>query len=281
MPRQTSFSNIPFNNNSSFLCKPALQSSAAPVAYSYAYRGGKMQKNMPTKKVPGENSPRSKGYVARVSGVVIDVQFPRDDAPAILERLNIVLPENGNDPTRISVEVAQHMGNGLVRCIAIENLFGIKRRLEVIATGAPIAVPVGRKVLGRALNVLGEPLDNKEPIETGERWSIFRSAPHLIEQKIEDELQETGVKVIDVMCPYIKGYKIGLFGGAGVGKTILVQELIRNIAIEHGGVSVFTGIGERTREGNELLLEMKSSGVLNKTALVFAQMGEVLAHVYA
>ena len=232
-----------------------------------------MQKN--TQKSPAAPL-KNQGHVARISGVVVDVQFPREHTPSICEKLLVNLTANGGSESRtISLEVAQQLGSGLVRCIAVENLFGIQRGLSVSATGSPITMPVGRKVLGRALNVLGEPLDNKEPLEEGERWSIFRDAPHLIEQKVEDELQETGIKVIDILCPYIKGYKIGLFGGAGVGKTVLVQELIRNIATEHGGVSVFTGIGERTREGNELLIEMQSSGVLDKTALVFGQMGEV------
>lgn len=217
------------------------------------------------------------GHIIRVSGTIIDVQFPRTATPHIFNELHILLdeanPENGEN--KASIEVAQHLGDGITRCIAIENIFNIRRGLKVVDTGSPIKVPVGREVLGRVFNVLGEPIDGKEKIKNAPHWSIFRDAPALIEQKIEDEVQETGIKVIDLICPYIKGSKIGLFGGAGVGKTILVQELIRNIATEHGGVSVFTGIGERTREGNELLLEMKSSGVLDKTALVFGQMGEM------
>lgn len=217
------------------------------------------------------------GHVIRISGTIIDVQFPRSATPPIFNELHILLdnahPENGEN--RASIEVAQHLGDGVTRCIAIENIFNIRRGLKVIDTGSPIKVPVGREVLGRVFNVLGEPIDGLEKVKNAPRWSIFREAPPLIEQKIEDEVQETGIKVIDLICPYIKGSKIGLFGGAGVGKTILVQELIRNIATEHGGVSVFTGIGERTREGNELLLEMRKSGVLDKTALVFGQMGEM------
>ena len=217
--------------------------------------------------VAPKNEP-STGYVLRVSGTIVDVQFPRDKAPNILNELYIELPKNGDGSTaKASLEVAQQLGDGAVRCIAIENIFNISRDLPVIDTGSPIKVPVGRQVLGRIFNVLGETIDDKGPLEDGERWSIYRDAPTFIEQKITDEVQETGIKIIDIMCPYIKGSKIGLFGGAGVGKTILVQELIRNIAMEHGGVSVFTGIGERTREGNELLLE--------KTALVFGQMGEM------
>jgi F-type H+-transporting ATPase subunit beta len=216
------------------------------------------------------------GYVLRVSGTIVDVQFPRDKAPNILNELYIELPKNGDGTTtQASIEVAQQLGDGAVRCIAIENIFNIKRGLKVIDTGAPIKVPVGSGVLGRIFNVLGKPIDNKGPVESPDHWSIYRDAPTFIEQKVANEIQETGIKIIDVMCPYIKGSKIGLFGGAGVGKTVLVQELIRNIAMEHGGVSVFTGIGERTREGNELWLEMKRSGVLEKTALVFGQMGEM------
>ena len=214
---------------------------------------------------------RTTGYVTRVSGIVIDVQFPREEAPSIFNELHIELPNGGT----ASLEVAQQLGDGAVRCVAIESIFGIRRGLTVVDTDNPIEVPVGRKVLGRMFNVLGKPIDDRGPVEATEDWPIFRDAPALVEQKIEDEIQETGIKVIDLMCPYIKGSKIGLFGGAGVGKTFIVQELIRNIATEHGGVSVFTGIGERTREGNELWLEMKNSGVLDKTALVFGQMGEV------
>jgi F-type H+-transporting ATPase subunit beta len=167
------------------------------------------------------------------------------------------------------------LGDGAVRCIAIESIFGIRRGLTVADTGSPIKVPVGPEVLGRVFNVLGQAIDGQEQITTKEKYSIFRQSPALVEQKIKNEVQETGIKVIDIMCPYLKGSKIGLFGGAGVGKTIIVQELIRNIATEHGGVSIFTGIGERTREGNELWLEMKRTGVLDKTALVFGQMGEM------
>ena len=219
---------------------------------------------------------KNQGYVLRISGTIIDVQFPEDAVPHILHELEVLLPENNHKkPQRASLEVAQQLGDGIVRCIVIESIFGIRRGLPVIDTGSPIKVPVGPKVLGRIFNVLGKTIDDKTPIKNTEKWSIFRDPPAFIEQKIEDELQETGIKVIDVMCPYIKGSKIGLFGGAGVGKTIIVQELIRNIATEHGGVSVFTGIGERTREGNELWLEMRNSGVIDKTALVFGQMGEM------
>lgn len=215
-----------------------------------------------------------RGTVLRVSGTIIDVQFPRDSAPDILNELLIEFTDQTKTRTA-SIEVAQQLGDGIVRCIAIDNIFNISRGLSVIDTGSPIKVPVGNQVLGRIFNVLGETIDDKPAVKTETKWSIYREAPPLIEQKIANEIQETGIKVIDIMCPYIKGSKIGLFGGAGVGKTILVQELIRNIATEHGGVSVFTGIGERTREGNELWLEMKRTGVLDKTALVFGQMGEM------
>lgn len=215
-----------------------------------------------------------KGSVLRVSGTIIDVQFPRESAPNILNELLIEIPEHGKT-IHASIEVAQQLGDGIVRCIAIDNIFGISRGLPVKDTGAPIKVPVGDEVLGRIFNVLGHTIDDKPSLKTEKKWSIYREAPPLVEQKVANEIQETGIKVIDIMCPYIKGSKIGLFGGAGVGKTILVQELIRNIATEHGGVSVFTGIGERTREGNELWLEMKRTGVLDKTALVFGQMGEM------
>ncbi|HRN78405.1 MAG TPA: F0F1 ATP synthase subunit beta [Candidatus Dependentiae bacterium] len=231
------------------------------------------------------------GTVLRISGTIIDVQFPPEHTPDILHELEVILPAtrtikkreaayaqatgDTQDTNKASLEVAQQLGDGVVRCIAIENIFNIRRGLKVIDTGSPIQVPVGDDVLGRIFNVLGHTIDDKPALKAPHEWSIFRPAPRLVEQKIEDEVQETGIKVIDVMCPYIKGNKIGLFGGAGVGKTVVVQELIRNIATEHGGVSVFTGIGERTREGNELWLEMKRTGVLEKTALVFGQMGEM------
>lgn len=213
----------------------------------------------------------TKGHVLRISGTIVDVKFPREKTPSIHDKLYVYLP-NGK---KAALEVAQQLGDGVVRSIAIENIDGISRNIEVENTGFPIKVPVGNKVLGRIFNVLGDPIDDKGSVDAKDYWSIYEPAPEFTEQKIEDEIQETGIKVIDLMCPYVKGNKIGLFGGAGVGKTVLVMELIRNIAKEHGGVSVFTGIGERTREGNELWLEMKESGVLDKTALVFGQMGEM------
>lgn len=218
----------------------------------------------------------NEGTVLRISGTIIDVQFTASSTPNILNELHIFIPrQNSSKIDQATLEVAQQLGDGIVRCIAIENIFGVRRGLKVVDTGSPIQVPVGNQVLGRIFNVLGNTIDDQSPLKTNERRSIYKEAPQLIEQKIAYEIQETGIKVIDIMCPYIKGSKIGLFGGAGVGKTILVQELIHNIAKEHGGVSVFTGIGERTREGNELWLEMKRSGVLDKTALVFGQMGEM------
>lgn len=218
-----------------------------------------------------KNAP--KGHVLRISGTVVDVRFKENEVPDILNKLTIPAAKSGLKS--IHLEVAQHLGDGIVRCIALEPLEGVTRGLEVIDTQAPIMIPVGKEVLGRVFNVLGDTVDDDpEPVKA-KLWPIYRPAPSLIEQKITTEILETGIKAIDILCPYIKGSKIGLFGGAGVGKTIIVQELIRNVAIEHGGYSVFVGIGERTREGNELWLDMKSSGVINKTALVFGQMGEM------
>lgn len=216
------------------------------------------------------------GTVLRVSGTIIDVQFKPDQIPAIYNELHIVWPATATQQERIaSLEVEQQLGDGIVRCIALENIYGVSRGLQVLDTGGPIKVPVGKLTLGRVFNVLGQTIDGGKQIKEEERWPIHRSVPAFIEQKIEDVIQETGIKVIDLMCPYLKGSKIGLFGGAGVGKTILVTELIRNIAIEHRGVSVFTGIGERTREGNELWLDMQRFQVLDKAVLVFGQMGEM------
>jgi len=216
------------------------------------------------------------GTIIRVSGIVIDVAFPRDHTPSIYNELHIQVPaEDHQEEHTISVEVAQLLGDGIVRCIALEHLHGIRRGLDVVDTGGPIKVPVGEATLGRVFDVLGRTIDGQAPLKETEKLPIHRAAPTFIEQRIEAVIQETGIKVIDLMCPYLKGSKIGLFGGAGVGKTILVTELIRNIAIEHQGVSVFTGIGERTREGNELWLDMKRFNVLDKAVLVFGQMGEM------
>jgi len=224
------------------------------------------------------------GRVLRISGTVVDVQFNEQAVPDIYNRLVIKIEDvskecKGKRLTvaceEVNLEVATHIGDGVVRCIALEPVGGIIRGVPVFDTGSPIRVPVGKGVLGRVFNVLGEPIDGLGGVNSKEKRSIYRAAPTLVEQKIMTEILETGIKVLDLLCPYSKGSKIGLFGGAGVGKTILVQELIRNVAIEHGGYSVFVGIGERTREGNELWLEMKESGVIDKTALVFGQMGEM------
>jgi F-type H+-transporting ATPase subunit beta len=217
------------------------------------------------------------GKVLRIRSTVVDIQFNQNEVPEIYNRLII---QCGSTPIpsglkEINLEVAQHMGDGIVRCIALDPLEGITRHLSVIDTGAPIHVSVGKEVLGHVFDVLGRIIDGSQALETKKKWPIFRPAPSLIEQKTSVDILETGIKVLDLFCPYVKGSKIGLFGGAGVGKTFLVQELIRNVAIEHQGYSVFVGIGERTREGNDLWLEMKASGVLDKTALVFAQMGEM------
>lgn len=219
----------------------------------------------------------AKGHVLRVANTIVDVQFPQEHTPHIFNELKVHIPATSTMPAHISsLEVSQQLGDGIVRCIALEHLENICRDLEVIDTGGPIKVPVGREVLGRIFNVLGRTIDDGPPIKAPrEFWPIHREPPSLAEQQITHEVQETGIKIIDLICPYLKGSKIGLFGGAGVGKTIIVMELIRNIAVEYGGVSIFTGIGERTREGNELWLEMKDSGVLDKTALVFGQMGEM------
>ncbi len=220
------------------------------------------------------NPDDAKGIIIKVSGTIIDVEFPIKEVPDIFNALIILIPENDSYRTA-RLEVEQQLGEGLVRCIALESIFGICRGLRVIDTKGPIKVPVGPKTLGRVFDVLGRTIDNAGEVEDVQTMPIHRNPPEFIEQKIENEIQETGIKIIDLMMPYMKGSKIGLFGGAGVGKTILVTELIRNIAIEHKGVSVFTGIGERTREGNELWLDMKRFDVLDKAVLVFGQMGEM------
>ncbi|MGZ6250559.1 MAG: F0F1 ATP synthase subunit beta [Candidatus Chromulinivorax sp.] len=222
------------------------------------------------------NTYQNHGRIVKISGTILDIQFPQNKAPQIYNELVIEIPATENSEKQIArLEVALQLGDDIVRAIAIENVYGISRNLPVYDTGAPISTPVGPQVLGRMFNVLGDPIDRLEPLNDVERWSIHRPAPAFTEQKIENEIQETGIKVIDLLCPFMKGSKVGLFGGAGVGKTILVTELIRNIAKEHKGVSVFVGIGERSREGNELWLEMQKTGVLSKTALVFGQMGEL------
>ncbi|MGN0444505.1 MAG: F0F1 ATP synthase subunit beta [Acutalibacteraceae bacterium] len=210
-----------------------------------------------------------KGEVSQVMGPVVDVRFNEGEIPDILNALTMPIGDR-----TLTVEVAQHIGDNTVRCIAMASTDGLVRGTQVTDTGAPISVPVGRETLGRIFNVLGETVDNGEKFEAKERKSIHRPAPEFEELSSSTEILETGIKVIDLMCPYSKGGKIGLFGGAGVGKTVLIMELIHNIAIEHGGLSVFTGVGERTREGNDLYNEMKESGVLGNTALVYGQMNE-------
>ena len=209
------------------------------------------------------------GKITQIIGAVIDIKFTEGNLPEINSAINI----KTNDGGRLVVEVAQHLGDDTVRCIALGPTDGLVRGMDAEATGAPISVPVGEQTLGRMFNVLGEPIDNKPALEV-EHMPIHRKAPSFVEQATNTEMLETGIKVVDLLCPYQKGGKIGLFGGAGVGKTVLIQELIRNIATEHGGYSVFTGVGERTREGNDLYHEMMDSGVIEKTTMVFGQMNE-------
>lgn len=209
------------------------------------------------------------GTVIQVIGPVLDIRFPDGQLPGLLNAITI---ENGDDV--ITLEVAQHIGDDVVRCIAMSSTDGLVRGAKAVDTGGPITVPVGEKTLGRIFNLLGEPVDNQEAPADVERWPIHRPAPTYDEQESTTEILETGIKVVDLIAPYAKGGKIGLFGGAGVGKTVLIMELINNVAKQHGGLSVFTGVGERTREGNDLYEEMKQSGVINKTALVYGQMNE-------
>ncbi len=211
----------------------------------------------------------NKGEIIQVMGPVVDVKFGENELPPILNALTVKIGER-----TLTVEVAQHIGNNTARCIAMASTDGLTRGAEVIDTGAPISVPVGNETLGRIFNVLGEAVDNIPTPETEEKWNIHRPAPKYEDLATSSEIFETGIKVIDLICPYAKGGKIGLFGGAGVGKTVLIMELINNIAKEHGGISVFGGVGERTREGNDLYNEMKQSGVINNTALVYGQMNE-------
>ena len=209
----------------------------------------------------------NKGKVVQVIGPVIDIRFEDGHLPTLLNAVEIEYAEK-----RLIVEVAQHIGNDVVRCIAMSSTDGLKRGIQAVDTGSSIKVPVGRKTLGRIFNLLGEPVDEFPSPKTEEQWPIHRPAPSYEEQQSTTEILETGIKVIDLIAPYAKGGKIGLFGGAGVGKTVLIMELINNIAKQHGGISVFTGVGERTREGNDLYHEMKDSGVLDKTVLVYGQM---------
>ena len=210
------------------------------------------------------------GKITQIIGAVLDIKFSQGRLPSINDAIDITM-KNGN---RLVVEVSQHLGDDTVRCIAMGSTDGLVRGMEAVATCAPITIPVGEETLGRIFNVLGDPIDNKPKPVVKEYLPIHRPAPTFEEQSTETEILETGIKVVDLLCPYQKGGKIGLFGGAGVGKTVLIQELIRNIATEHGGYSVFTGVGERTREGNDLYYEMQESGVINKTTMVFGQMNE-------
>lgn len=213
--------------------------------------------------------PGKMGKVVQVIGPVIDIKFDSDSLPNLYNSIHINMGEH-----TLVAEVEQHVGDDIVRAIAMEATEGLKRGMEAIDTGKPISVPVGKEVLGRLFNVLGNPIDNAGEIDAKESYPIHRPAPSFKDQAVEPEMFETGIKVIDLLAPYQKGGKTGLFGGAGVGKTVLIQELINNIAKEHGGLSVFTGVGERSREGNDLYHEMKDSGVIDKTALVFGQMNE-------
>lgn len=209
------------------------------------------------------------GKVIQIIGPVLDIRFAEGELPALLNAIEVT-----HGDRTITVEVAQHIGDNVVRCIAMSGTDGLVRGIDAIDTGAPIRVPVGKETLGRIFNLLGEPVDNLPAPEAKEYWPIHRPAPSYDEQESTTEILETGIKVVDLICPYAKGGKIGLFGGAGVGKTVLIMELINNVAKQHGGLSVFSGVGERTREGNDLYNEMKESGVINKTALVYGQMNE-------
>ena len=217
-----------------------------------------------------ENKSKSLGTITQIIGAVLDIQFEKGQLPEINDAVEI----HRTDGDTLVVEVAQHLGDNTVRCIAMGPTDGLVRGMEAVSEGAPIRVPVGEETLGRMFNVLGNPIDEKGAPAVKEYSPIHRKAPTFSEQSTESEILETGIKVIDLLCPYQKGGKIGLFGGAGVGKTVLIQELIHNIATEHGGYSVFTGVGERTREGNDLYYEMKESGVIDKTTMVFGQMNE-------
>jgi F-type H+-transporting ATPase subunit beta len=211
------------------------------------------------------------GHIVQVQGPVVDIGFAASELPAINNAITIQEPARD---INLTVEVAQHLGNDVVRCIAMSSTDGLVRGMPAEDTGQPIAVPVGRETLGRVFNLLGNAIDEKGPVAAKERWPIHRPAPSFSDQSPAQEVLETGIKVIDLLTPFLKGGKIGLFGGAGLGKTVLIQELITNIATEHGGFSVFAGVGERTREGNDLWLEMTESGVISKTAMVFGQMNE-------
>ncbi|MFN0153383.1 MAG: F0F1 ATP synthase subunit beta [Gaiella sp.] len=216
---------------------------------------------------------RNVGKIIEIKGVVIDAVFP-DSLPGILHALEIQVPRADGSSATLIAEVQQHLGDDRVRAVAMDATDGLSRGTDAVDTGAPISVPVGSRTLGRLWNVIGEAIDEKEPVAEGERWAIHRDPPAFRELSPKVEIFETGLKVVDLIAPYIKGGKVGLFGGAGVGKTVLIMELIHNLAKEHGGLSVFAGVGERTREGTDLMLEMSESGVIDKTALVYGQMNE-------
>ena len=211
----------------------------------------------------------AKGKVAQVIGTVVDIEFPPDELPTLYNAVEIPM-----DSGKIVLETQEHIGNNWVRCLALSPTDGLQRGVEAIDTGEALSVPVGRATLGRLFNVMGEPIDNLGPVDATEHWPIHRLPPSFQDQETTTQILETGLKVMDLITPFIKGGKIGAYGGAGVGKTVIIMELIRNIATEHGGFSIFTGIGERSREGNDLWNEMKASGVLNKTVMVFGQMNE-------
>ncbi len=214
------------------------------------------------------------GRVTQVMGAVVDVEFPTGELPPIYNALKVSNPSISDEPWNLTLETAQHLGNNVVRTIAMDSTDGLVRDVEVINTGGVITMPVGEGTLGRVMNLLGEPIDDAGPIEFDERMPIHRPAPLFDQQDTSETLLVTGIKVVDLLAPYRKGGKIGLFGGAGVGKTVIIQELIRNIATEHGGYSVFAGVGERTREGTQLYREMRESGVIEKTSMIFGQMNE-------
>jgi len=212
---------------------------------------------------------KNQGTISQIMGPVLDIRFPDGQLPELLNAIEIK-----HENTTLTAEVAQHIGDNVVRCIAMSSTDGLQRGMAAVDTGAPISVPVGEACLGRVFNLLGQTIDEGEQVKNAERWPIHRSAPDYDEQEPATEILETGIKVVDLICPYAKGGKIGLFGGAGVGKTVLIMELINNVAKAHGGISVFTGVGERTREGNDLYREMTESGVIQKTAMVYGQMNE-------
>src|SRR5437588_4259969 len=222
-----------------------------------------------------KEAPKSVGKVVQVIGPVLDVEFEPEHLPELYNAVVIDHGGNGAPAIQLTAEVQQHIGRNQVRAVAMTSTDGVVRGMEVVDTGKPITVPVGQAALGRILNVLGEPVDEGDPIPVGaERWPIHRETPKFVDLEPKTEVFETGIKVIDLIAPFVKGGKIGLFGGAGVGKTVIIQELIHNVAMGHGGRSVFCGVGERTREGNDLYLEMKESGVLKSCALIYGQMNE-------